>query len=246
MPWTIPDQAFYENYSCGSERNYTDYCNKDLEKLFDQQSMETDKAKRQKLVWEIDKQLQEDVARPVIFHARRRHLLAALCQRRDRHGQQHLQRLSLRGRVAGQVDLGGRIGAGRISSRDGDRSDGDLSRAALAVDAADPVRDFGHHLHLAAHRPGQRRRHPVQCRRLCRPGRQGEDRGRSRPGQAHTDAIRGLDRRSRARRSRLFLRFREAGAGRDPAAHSDHRAPRRPGAGVLDPVRRAARRASAR
>ena len=65
-----PDQAFYENYSCGSERNYTNYCNKDLQKLFDQQSMETDKAKRQKLVWEIDKQLQEDVARPVIFHAR--------------------------------------------------------------------------------------------------------------------------------------------------------------------------------
>ena len=26
---------FYENYACGSERNYTDYCNKELEKLFD-------------------------------------------------------------------------------------------------------------------------------------------------------------------------------------------------------------------
>ena len=30
-----PDQSFYENYSCGSERNYTNYCNKDIEKLFD-------------------------------------------------------------------------------------------------------------------------------------------------------------------------------------------------------------------
>ena len=38
-----PDQAFYENYACGSERNYTHYCNKDLEKLFDQQSKETDR-----------------------------------------------------------------------------------------------------------------------------------------------------------------------------------------------------------
>ena len=65
-----PDQSFYENYSCGSERNYTNYCNKDIEKLFDQQSVETDVAKRKKLVWEIDKQLQEDVARPIIFHAR--------------------------------------------------------------------------------------------------------------------------------------------------------------------------------
>jgi peptide/nickel transport system substrate-binding protein len=65
-----PDQSFYENYSCGSQRNYTNYCNKDIEKLFDQQSAETDVAKRKKLVWEIDKQLQEDVARPIIFHGR--------------------------------------------------------------------------------------------------------------------------------------------------------------------------------
>jgi peptide/nickel transport system substrate-binding protein len=65
-----PDQSFYENYSCGSERNYTNYCNKEIEKLFDQQSQETDLAKRKKLVWDIDKKLQEDVARPIIFHGR--------------------------------------------------------------------------------------------------------------------------------------------------------------------------------
>ena len=65
-----PDQSFYENYSCGSERNYTGYCNREIEKLFEQQSMEFDVAKRKKLVWEIDKKLQEDVARPIIFHAR--------------------------------------------------------------------------------------------------------------------------------------------------------------------------------
>src|SRR6202000_1080451 len=65
-----PDQSFYENYSCGSERNYTNYCNKDIEKLFDQQSEEPDLNKRKKLVWEIDKKLQEDVARPIIFHGR--------------------------------------------------------------------------------------------------------------------------------------------------------------------------------
>jgi peptide/nickel transport system substrate-binding protein len=65
-----PDQNFYENYACGSERNYTQYCNKELEKLFDLQSVETDLEKRKKLVWEIDKKLQEDVARPIIFHAR--------------------------------------------------------------------------------------------------------------------------------------------------------------------------------
>jgi peptide/nickel transport system substrate-binding protein len=65
-----PDQAFYENYACGSERNYTHYCNKDIEKLFDAQSVETDINKRKKMVWEIDKKLQEDVARPILFHAR--------------------------------------------------------------------------------------------------------------------------------------------------------------------------------
>ena len=65
-----PDQQFYENYSCGSERNYTGYCNPELQKLFDRQSAEIDQQKRKALVWEIDKQLQEDVARPIIYHNR--------------------------------------------------------------------------------------------------------------------------------------------------------------------------------
>ncbi len=65
-----PDQSFYENYACGSERNYTNYCNREIEKLFDVQSQETDLNKRRPMVWDIDKKLQEDVARPIIFHAR--------------------------------------------------------------------------------------------------------------------------------------------------------------------------------
>src|SRR5438046_5721181 len=35
-----PDQAFYESYVCGSERNYSGYCNPEVDKLVDQQSME--------------------------------------------------------------------------------------------------------------------------------------------------------------------------------------------------------------
>ena len=65
-----PDVVFYETFSCGSERNYTNYCNPDLEKLFHEQSAMKDQAKRRALVWEIDKRLQEDGARPVIFHGR--------------------------------------------------------------------------------------------------------------------------------------------------------------------------------
>jgi peptide/nickel transport system substrate-binding protein len=63
-----PDAQFYENYACGSERNYTGYCNQDLQKLFDKQSMMTDQEARKKLVWEIDAKLQEDGARPMIVH----------------------------------------------------------------------------------------------------------------------------------------------------------------------------------
>ena len=63
-----PDAQFYENYACGSERNYTGYCNKDLQKLFDKQSMMTDQEARKKLVWEIDAKLQEDGARPIVVH----------------------------------------------------------------------------------------------------------------------------------------------------------------------------------
>jgi len=65
-----PDQNFFENYACGSARNYSAYCNPELDKKFTEQSMMTDQEKRKKLVWEIDKKLQEDGARPIIFHTR--------------------------------------------------------------------------------------------------------------------------------------------------------------------------------
>ena len=63
-----PDQNFYENYACGSLRNYTNYCNPALEKEFDKQSMETDVAKRKQMVWDIERKLADDVVRPIIFH----------------------------------------------------------------------------------------------------------------------------------------------------------------------------------
>ncbi len=37
-----PDVAFYENYTCASQRNYTGYCNPELDKLIDKQSAESD------------------------------------------------------------------------------------------------------------------------------------------------------------------------------------------------------------
>jgi peptide/nickel transport system substrate-binding protein len=64
-----PDQALYENYMCGAEGNYNGYCNPELDKLIDRQSMQNDQQKRKELVWEIEKKLAEDGPRPMIFYA---------------------------------------------------------------------------------------------------------------------------------------------------------------------------------
>ncbi len=65
-----PDVVFYQNYVCSSVRNYPGYCNPEVDKMIDQQSMEADAAKRKKLVWEIDHRLQQELARPIIYHLR--------------------------------------------------------------------------------------------------------------------------------------------------------------------------------
>ena len=65
-----PDQQFYENFVCGAVRNYTGYCNPEVDKLIDQQSAEADPAKRKQVVWEIERRLAEDGARPIIFYPR--------------------------------------------------------------------------------------------------------------------------------------------------------------------------------
>ena len=65
-----PDQNFYENYICDSNRNYTHSCDRDLDKMIDEQSMETDKQKRQAMVNQIDKRLTERVVRPILYYMR--------------------------------------------------------------------------------------------------------------------------------------------------------------------------------
>jgi len=63
-----PDVVFFENYACGSQRNYTGYCNQEMMALFKKQSSMTDQEARKKLVWEIDARLQAEGARPMIDH----------------------------------------------------------------------------------------------------------------------------------------------------------------------------------
>jgi peptide/nickel transport system substrate-binding protein len=66
-----PDQNLHLLYGCGAELNYNGYCNPELDKLIDQQSSEADQEKRKQLVWEIERNLAEDGARPIIFYDRR-------------------------------------------------------------------------------------------------------------------------------------------------------------------------------
>jgi len=66
-----PDQNLYVNYGCGGDLNYNGYCNPAVDQLIDRQSTEADQEKRKQLVWQIERKLAEDGARPIIFYDRR-------------------------------------------------------------------------------------------------------------------------------------------------------------------------------
>jgi len=61
-----PDAYLVENYKCGSSRNYTDYCSEAMDRQIELQSQELDRAKRLKMVAEIQRTLEADVARPML------------------------------------------------------------------------------------------------------------------------------------------------------------------------------------
>jgi peptide/nickel transport system substrate-binding protein len=61
-----PDANFYENYACGSPRNYSGHCDEQLMKLIEQQSQEIDPGKRLALVAQIQKKLEADAPRPIM------------------------------------------------------------------------------------------------------------------------------------------------------------------------------------
>ena len=61
-----PDANFYENYACGSPRNYSVYCNEQVMKMIDAQSAELDPKKRLAQVQAIQKKLEDDAARPIL------------------------------------------------------------------------------------------------------------------------------------------------------------------------------------
>ena len=65
-----PDPTLDLLFGCGSSLNWDGYCNADVDKMIEQQSMEGDAARRKQLVWAIERRLAEEGARPSILYDR--------------------------------------------------------------------------------------------------------------------------------------------------------------------------------
>jgi peptide/nickel transport system substrate-binding protein len=65
-----PDQNLYPQYGCKGELNYSGYCSPETDELIERQSAEADQEKRKQLVWQIEKKLADDGARPIIYYSR--------------------------------------------------------------------------------------------------------------------------------------------------------------------------------
>ncbi|HXA95345.1 MAG TPA: ABC transporter substrate-binding protein [Candidatus Dormibacteraeota bacterium] len=61
-----PDANYYENYACGSPRNYSQYCDEQVQKMIEAQSQELNPQKRLAMVSALQKKVEEDAARPVL------------------------------------------------------------------------------------------------------------------------------------------------------------------------------------
>ena len=60
-----PDPTLEVLYGCGSSVNWDGYCNPEVDKMIEQQSMEGDAARRKQLLWTIERKLAEDVDHPL-------------------------------------------------------------------------------------------------------------------------------------------------------------------------------------
>jgi peptide/nickel transport system substrate-binding protein len=70
-----PDAQLFENYRCGSQRNFSGYCSEEIDRLMVEQSQTLDPKKRLGLVNEIDRKLQADGARPILGWAKQHYVL---------------------------------------------------------------------------------------------------------------------------------------------------------------------------
>jgi peptide/nickel transport system substrate-binding protein len=65
-----PDPTLKLFYGCGSSLNWDGYCNPEIDKLIDRQSEEANPDRRKEVLWEIERKLAADNARPILFYAK--------------------------------------------------------------------------------------------------------------------------------------------------------------------------------
>src|SRR5216684_5582155 len=65
-----PDPTVQLFYGCGSNLNWDNYCNPEMDKMIEAQSREGDAAKRKQILWTIERKLADDDVRPIIFYRR--------------------------------------------------------------------------------------------------------------------------------------------------------------------------------
>ena len=65
-----PDQVLKTFYGCGASLNWDGYCNPEVDKLIDRQSEEADAVRRKQVLWEIERKLAADNARPILFYVK--------------------------------------------------------------------------------------------------------------------------------------------------------------------------------
>ena len=65
-----PDPTLDQFFGCGSSQNWDGYCNQEIDKMIELQSMEGNAARRKQILWAIERKLAEDVARPIIGYDR--------------------------------------------------------------------------------------------------------------------------------------------------------------------------------
>ena len=63
-----PDPLLHGFYGCGASLNWSRYCNGKVDELIEQQSREADTDRRKAALWEIERELAADDARPIIFY----------------------------------------------------------------------------------------------------------------------------------------------------------------------------------
>ncbi len=112
-----PDALLFENYRCGSQRNFSGYCSEEIDRLMVEQSQTLDRAKRLALVQRDRPQApgRRRAADPGLGQA----VLRALAARQGvGHARElDLQRVPPSGRLARQVATGRREGASHAHLR---------------------------------------------------------------------------------------------------------------------------------